>query len=614
MPQTISPIIDSLGWALLHSLWQVTLIAALVAVTLRIVPRSKPELRFCVAYFGMVGALLAFLVTFFVGLKPATEIPVAAVAAAPVADDAVSAFLAMLGRSTGFVTFAWALGFGWLGTRYVRALGATRKLRREGITQVPELWQDRFQLWIERLGADRGTAILQSDRISTPITIGVFKPVVLVPAGFFLRLPTEQAEAILVHEIAHICRQDYLLGLFQAMIANIFFFHPAIYYLSRQIDIEREYACDDRAARETGRAGALAAGLSRITIDREAESLGFAMAANGRRTPIMDRINRLGGRPVAGDSEAGVPAAALVMVFAASMMIAVGAEASNGTTSVDSKAHGDAHDTADPAKSLTPPAEASLWPVDAPGAPAEMAVAPSAPQAARPATGPNARAEAVLRDAAQATPHIQRIVSRAVSLDHGFPVAVRPVENAAKLAPVRLAAATQNVRGVTHAVAWRVDYDADHNIDRNADCEETERARERAIAHAERQAARAERNAERIEREMERRADEIERIAEQRAERFSAEAERRAEQLERQMEALAERREAMIERQAEQREAMFERQAEQRERAIERRERERERQRTRVVISFNAAVPQPPAAPHAPAPLVAISYSSADTL
>lgn len=585
MPESISPIIDSLGWALLHSLWQIAALAAIVAVALRFVPRANPQLRFSIAYFGMVGALLAFIVTFFVGLKPPAEMQ-AALIAAPADGDAVAAFLAMLGRSTGFVSFAWALGFGWLGTRYVRALGATRALRREGISAVPELWQQRFRLWVDRLGADSGTTILQSNRISTPITIGVLRPMVLVPAGFFLRLPTEQAEAILVHEIAHICRQDYLLGLFQAMIANVFFFHPAVYYLSRQIDIEREYACDDRAASETGRAGALAAGLSRIALDREAQTLGFAMAANGRRMPIMDRINRLGGRPVAGDSEAGVPAAALVMVFAASMMIAIGAEASNGSVPGSSGSHPAMNDDAKSTPVAEVAAALQAEPANWSDASFEPAAAPSAAPVARPATVARVAKPSRVEPHAAASRHAQRIVARSVPLDR-----VLPVANAAKTMQIGFLATVARNAGFQPAVAWDV-----HSDSSEADCERAERIREqaerageRAAEIAEHQAAIAERYAERIEREMERRAD-----------MYSAAAEARADQLEAQIEAQTERREAMLERQAE----MRERQADQRERDAER--------RMRLTISFNTVPPTAPVAPAAP--VVQIAFMTTDTL
>ncbi|MBC2778243.1 M56 family metallopeptidase [Parasphingopyxis marina] len=316
---------DSLGWALLHSIWQIALIAALIAVALRFLPRHHAQLRYLIAYGGLSASLLAFLATW--GISYRTLATTAPVVGNMPSVEGFAALIQMLGQTTWLVSLAWALGFSWLGIRYVQALRATNRLRREGIAPVPAEWEARFRLWIERLGADSAATILQSSRITTPLTIGSLKPIVLVPTGFFLRLPMDQAEAILVHEIAHICRQDYLMGLVQAMICNIFFFHPAIGWISRQIDLEREFACDARVVRETGNTQALAKGLSKVALESRDMLPGFAMAANGNRSPIVDRITRLRERPFRRESGSTLPAAALTMVFAACLTIAVSAEA-----------------------------------------------------------------------------------------------------------------------------------------------------------------------------------------------------------------------------------------------------------------------------------------------
>lgn len=336
MPIDPGVMVDSLGWALLHSIWQIGLVAALVWVALRITPRHYAQLRFLLAYGGLAAALLLFIGTWIISYRTLGAVEPLAMAYAPPAEgwDAV---IATLGRTTGFVSALWALGFGWLGVRYFQALRATNRLRHEGVRPVPAEWETRFRLWIERLGADGGAAILQSSRITTPLTIGALKPVVLVPTGFFLRMPIEQAEAVLVHEIAHICRQDYLLGLIQALICNIFFFHPAIAYLSRQIDIEREYACDARVVGETGNSNALAQGLGKVALESRDMLPGFAMAADGSRTPLMNRIARLRERPFRRENGATAPAAALTLVLAGCLTVAATADTTFSSGDSDDK-------------------------------------------------------------------------------------------------------------------------------------------------------------------------------------------------------------------------------------------------------------------------------------
>lgn len=342
-----SVLIDSLGWALMHSIWQIVLVAALVFVALRVIPRHNAQLRFITAYGGLAATLLLFIVTWTICYRTMGAVePVAMANAAPI--EGWAALIDTLGRATGLISLVWALGFSWLGVRYTQALRATARLKLEGTGPVPTDWEMRFRLWVDRLGADPRAMILQSSRITTPLTIGTLKPIVLVPTGFFLRLPIDQAEAILVHEIAHICRQDYLLGLVQAMICNIFFYHPAIAYLSRQIDIEREYACDARVVEETGNSTALAQGLGKVALESRDLLPGFAMAADGRRTPLMDRISRLRDRPFRRESGTTTPAAALALVLAGCLTIAASADASFSSNSAkaDDQKDLDAHSEA----------------------------------------------------------------------------------------------------------------------------------------------------------------------------------------------------------------------------------------------------------------------------
>jgi len=545
---------DSLGWALLHSIWQIALVSALVFGAMRLVSKDNPGLRYAIAYSGLLSTLIAFFVTFGVYYQ-ALDAPIAATGTEAAAQTGVAALIAMLGKTTGLVSLLWAAGFAVLASRYVRALRATYRLRHEGVSAVPQSWEKRFELWIARLGADRDTIIRESDRVSTPLTIGMLKPIVLVPTGFFLHLPSDQAEAILVHEIAHICRQDYLAGLVQTMITNIFFFHPGVYLLARQIDIEREYACDARAVAETGDATALARGLSRIALERRAGARhGFAIAADGRRTPVMDRINRLADRPDACDEGAGVPLAAIAALFATCLMIAAGADASVRPASGPAKL------------APQPPGTEALLPGKS-GIPSEpgsetveTAITDPTTNIADPATMPT-------HTAALAIPHAVAVARAPAAIAAPVPPTAvsfaRSEPQAKGGARWQFAVATANEAMTRSAVRWAV-----HEID-DENCEEEiarrgERIARNSARNAERAAAAAERQAERIEREVERHAVRVEREAERMQQRF--------EQMAEQIEARAERAAGQAERARE-----FHR---------ERLERDAEGRAQRLVISY----------------------------
>ena len=507
----LAPMADALGWALVHSLWQITLAAIVVATAMRIVPQRNAALRCAISLAGMIGSLVAFLATFLLQLR--TGQPVAAVM--PVED----ALLGAIGQSTTLLGTIWFAGFAVLSLRYAAMLQATGQLRRHGLAEAPAMWRTRFANWAARLGAGSQVALFESNRIKTPLTIGMFKPVVLVPAGFFLRLPADQAEAILIHELAHICRQDYLFGLIQEIARTAFFYHPAIYYLARITDLEREHACDARVVTESGAAAPLAKGLSRIAIDAKHGPIGFAVAAHGGRAPLVQRIRRLGQADAANGSESGVSAFAVTMLFLGAIGITIGADA-----------------IAPRGLDAAEPAEAAMQPIAA-----------LVPAQAEEAQGPIAavQAETMMSDAdtipATAAPMAaRRTVSPARPSTPGPATGAHsPVAGAQAIAYSRTLPAGPNGGARIQFAAYRVADPAIRYASADDDCPE-----EQAERAAEKVAAAAERSAAALEREMDRRAALLEREQDRREaalERASDNRERASEQLADRMEALRER-------------------------------------------------------------------------
>jgi hypothetical protein len=122
------------------------------------------------------------------------------------------------------------------------------------------------------------------------MVIGWLSPLVLVPASLVSSVPPDQLRSILAHEIAHIRRHDYLINALQKVVEATLFFHPAVWWLSHRIRIERERCCDDEAVRLTGDALLYANALYRLETIR-IETSPLALAANGGS--IMDRIRRI---------------------------------------------------------------------------------------------------------------------------------------------------------------------------------------------------------------------------------------------------------------------------------------------------------------------------------
>jgi beta-lactamase regulating signal transducer with metallopeptidase domain len=134
---------------------------------------------------------------------------------------------------------------------------------------------------------------LESSLVDAPTVIGFLKPVILLPTSALTGLSMQQLELLLAHELAHIRRHDYLVNILQSVIETLLFYHPAVWWVSHRIRVEREHCCDDVAVRVSGNAVVYAKALATLETLRHEPQL--ALAANGGQ--LVKRIKRVLGKP-----------------------------------------------------------------------------------------------------------------------------------------------------------------------------------------------------------------------------------------------------------------------------------------------------------------------------
>jgi len=105
----------------------------------------------------------------------------------------------------------------------------------------------RAEQLAQQLGIARPVQVLASGIAEVPMTFGMLRQVVLLPVSAIAGLTPQMLEAVIAHELAHIRRYDYVVNLFQTVLETLFFYHPAVWWISKQIRNERENACDDMA-------------------------------------------------------------------------------------------------------------------------------------------------------------------------------------------------------------------------------------------------------------------------------------------------------------------------------------------------------------------------------
>ncbi|HSD16374.1 MAG TPA: cytochrome c oxidase assembly factor Coa1 family protein [Thermomonas sp.] len=296
LPWKIAP---ALATALLHSLWQGALLALVAAIALGALSQRNAATRHSVA-MGVLTAMVLVPVATFIRLlrAPATAVDTGWLPALTPAefDAATGQFVQQSDPVAAVLALLWLCG---VGVMLLRRFGGWRMLAaldRQAWTGLPAEWQARFDALRSAMGITRRVAVRLSNDVVGPFTARLLRPVIWLPLSLLARLPREQVEALLAHELAHIARMDWLWNGVQCVLESLLFFHPAAWWLGRRIRQEREHACDDRAVAVCGDAIALAEALEQLERHRH-HTPRLVLAAQGGS--LMKRITRLLAAPPA---------------------------------------------------------------------------------------------------------------------------------------------------------------------------------------------------------------------------------------------------------------------------------------------------------------------------
>ena len=318
---------QSLGWALLHFVWQGTALAALAAVAMALCRRAST--RYLLGMGTLVLMLLAPVVTlssyshqhsvnalqgqashFVTPSRPASTANLAALRTgrSPSTTPGMNAF--------PWLVEAWLLGVAFFSLRSAGGFLLLERERRRQSTVVEARVLEICYTLQDRFGIHRAIDYCECKWLQAPAVIGWFRPVVFLPVSALTGLSPEQLEAVIAHELAHIHRLDPFLNVFQVCVETLLFYHPAIWWLNKRIRAEREHCCDDMAVEFCGNAVEYARALTLMEEWRSAPV--FAMAAN--RGPLRDRIVRLLGLKTLGTGMRGIGFSGSILCLSAALV------------------------------------------------------------------------------------------------------------------------------------------------------------------------------------------------------------------------------------------------------------------------------------------------------
>jgi beta-lactamase regulating signal transducer with metallopeptidase domain/uncharacterized GH25 family protein len=346
---------NQIGWMLVHSLWQFTLVAILALGLERALQRRSSAARYW-TYLALLSVMAALPIITWFALRPTTAATFAerehtrrvfqprqigekseAPATTAALEDSKSLRLLASQNSAGealtpaawlsqlrrhiqpwlpkLVT-VWIVGVLIATFRPLLGLYTVRRLQTVGVSRVGSAVEKMLQQSAQRLGVKRAVEVLQSVLIQTPVVVGYFRPTILLPLCVVTGLPESQLELILAHELAHIRRHDYVINLLQTLVETLFFYHPAVWWLSRQIRGERENCCDDVVMANVGTRIEYGRALLAIEELRAAPTVLSLAAGSGS---LLTRIQRIAGYEPAPRIAGG---GLLCVVFVAAMMLA----------------------------------------------------------------------------------------------------------------------------------------------------------------------------------------------------------------------------------------------------------------------------------------------------
>lgn len=294
--------IQALSWMLIHSLWQGLLLAILAGMVMLFTKKARSIVRYTI----ITGLLVTFLAgcgyTFLYEWNHQQAAGTSASMAGAWASLTVlqdygihhlpAVFTRFCSGNAMLIVISWFIVFSIKCWQMGRAFGYVRRIRTQDHQQPGAYWENKIAALTQQLQIKRTVILLESGITKIPVVIGHLKPVIYMPLGLLAQLPPDQVEAVLLHELAHIRRNDYLINLFQNLAETIFFFNPGLLWVSSLIKQEREHCCDDIALDHTGNKKQFIQALISFK-EHVLYGKNYAMAFPGRNNHLLQRVTRL---------------------------------------------------------------------------------------------------------------------------------------------------------------------------------------------------------------------------------------------------------------------------------------------------------------------------------
>ena len=308
-------LIQALGWTMIHSLWQGFAVAILMGLAMIVLQKpanrtgwKSAKIRYEIAWFALFLVFVLSLSTFIYlydsvsgGEVLGTTITTITEAGITVENaEIVQTFfqktIHYFNEHLSLIVTLWLMGMLFFFLRLLGGIAYVERLKYQKQNKLPNEWQQIFEKLVARFPMKKTVRLAESSLAKVPMVIGYFKPIILFPVGAVNQLSTQEVEAVLAHELAHIYRNDYLLNIIQSIIEIIFYYHPAVWWISANIRTERENCCDDIAVQLCGNSLTYVKALVNLEEMHSAPSLAMSFSS-GSKNQLLNRVKRILNQP-----------------------------------------------------------------------------------------------------------------------------------------------------------------------------------------------------------------------------------------------------------------------------------------------------------------------------
>ncbi|RDC54209.1 peptidase M56 [Pedobacter chinensis] len=298
METLVQQFIKAFGWSILNSLWQSALIYGALFIIMLSLPKLAARYKHNLAFGAIVLMFIGFGYNFIKQMMLSMPKEPIAMNAQNIQvyqyfNNLPPSFSSKAEQYFPVVVVFYIIGILLQLFVIVKGYHQLSKLKKDSLNAIPDSWKVIFEDVITKLKINKSIKFQLSSIVNVPLVIGYLKPVVLFPVALINQLDNDQVEAILIHELSHIRRNDFLLNLIKTAIETLLFYNPFVWMAGRFIHIEREHACDDLVLKITGKPLNYAHALLKLELLKDKTSPAYALAATGKTQNLYQRIKRI---------------------------------------------------------------------------------------------------------------------------------------------------------------------------------------------------------------------------------------------------------------------------------------------------------------------------------